>query len=131
MKLFKSKINAGLIRIGRQAIDLAGENASSDEFGPRLFLNALQDEVQYLSETHMGMTKYLAIRSATDQGKHDTQALPRCIVGPWNQIQKFSCDALGVAVRKLLEFIGDNLDVSVQPYLDQLAAVTQQSEVSF
>ena len=123
MKLLKSQVNGGLVRIGQQVIELTDENATKDEFAPRFILSALQDEVHYLSQTHLGMTKYSALRTAMHQNKNGTQAFPRCILCPWSQIQKFSEDALGQAVRNLLEFGGVNLNISTGPYIDQLDAI--------
>ena len=123
MRLFQTEINVGLVRLGRQVIELAKEQSGVDEFGPRFLLNGLQDEVQYLIQTHLGMNNYIALRNVTHQNKTGTQALPRHIACSWNQIQEFSETALGHAIRSLLIFAGDNLDIAIKAYVDQLEAV--------
>ena len=138
MRLFQNDINVGLVRLGRQVVELANEHAGVDEFGPRFIMNGLQDEVQYLIQTHLGMNNYISLRNATHQNKTGTQALPRHLACPWIQIQEFSETALGYAIRNLLEFSGDNLDIAPKAYIDQLDAVlavhkkvTKKYEIKF
>ena len=123
MRLFKTGLNAGLVRLGQQVLELALQSTGVDELGPRFILNGLQDEVQYLIQTHLGMNNYMALRTVTSQNKNGTQAIPLTIARSWSQIQDFSETALGHAVRALLGYIGDTLDVSVKHLIDQLEIV--------
>jgi hypothetical protein len=83
MKLFQTNVNAGLVRLGIQVVELSNKRDSVDEFGPCIFLTTLQDEVQYLTQTHFGMTKYFALRNATRLQKPAwDQSLPKSLIGP-------------------------------------------------